>query len=261
MSVSATVSGAPRRAGVTPFYDEGHPAFSALEKLQVVASSGRPPIWFADEADEWREDNSTIPARSLQWLALALEKSPRTVRRYCELGLVLGARQTKGGHWRVTAGRRILAAVRKAIHDFERHRYTVQIPVPLEVRRMIQASQKNLPPRFDYAALKKPLRAKAILRTWDYLCRANGYDPDAMAAGRYGKDVQVDLSQRAVGAVRDLAERRPFDLLAATAVAAIRRRQGWRITRQNIARELGVSRSSLYRNISKEDIRRIIDAE
>jgi transcriptional regulator GlxA family with amidase domain len=38
---------------------------------------------------------------SLPELARRLEKSPRTIRRWCERGLVPGAYRTTGGHWRI----------------------------------------------------------------------------------------------------------------------------------------------------------------
>jgi AraC-like DNA-binding protein len=38
---------------------------------------------------------------SLPELAKRLEKSPRTIRRWCDRGLVPGAYRTPGGHWRI----------------------------------------------------------------------------------------------------------------------------------------------------------------
>ena len=63
-------------------------------------------------------------SQSLAFLALALGKSPRTVRRYCEQGIIPKEHcsRTDGGHWRVNRGEDIVTAVKKAIKDFERKR-------------------------------------------------------------------------------------------------------------------------------------------
>lgn len=47
-------------------------------------------------------------------IAPYLEKDPRTLRRWCELGLVPGARRTRGGHWRIRGADRasVLRAIR-----------------------------------------------------------------------------------------------------------------------------------------------------
>jgi hypothetical protein len=62
--------------------------------------------------------------QSLEFLALALGKSSRTVRRYCEQGIIpkKHCSRTNGGHWRVNHGKDIVTAVKKAIKDFERKR-------------------------------------------------------------------------------------------------------------------------------------------
>jgi DNA-binding transcriptional MerR regulator len=45
------------------------------------------------------------PRVTLPLLAAALGKDVRTVRRYCEQGLIPGAYRTKGGHWRFRGGK------------------------------------------------------------------------------------------------------------------------------------------------------------
>jgi len=57
---------------------------------------------------------------SLAIVALAFHKDPQTVRRWCQAGLVPGAYQTSGGHWRIKRTRQNLKLIAEGIAKFHR---------------------------------------------------------------------------------------------------------------------------------------------
>jgi hypothetical protein len=59
---------------------------------------------------------------SLDYLAYELGKTSRQIREYCKKGLVPGATQTAGGHWRITYQSDTVDKVRAAIGGFARRR-------------------------------------------------------------------------------------------------------------------------------------------
>jgi hypothetical protein len=67
-------------------------------------------------------NDQNLPDGSLQFLARLLGKSPRQVRRLCEKGFVSGAKQTKGGHWRIPPDPKLLEKVKAAIKGKTRNR-------------------------------------------------------------------------------------------------------------------------------------------
>jgi hypothetical protein len=64
--------------------------------------------------------HSSLPSGSLHRLAKKLKKSAKQVRRYCEQGLVPGAEQTSGGHWRVPCDDETVRATRRNSKGFAR---------------------------------------------------------------------------------------------------------------------------------------------
>lgn len=52
-------------------------------------------------SDLQRTNRSRLVTFRLGEIAPYLEKDPRTLRRWCEMKLVPGARRTRGGHWRI----------------------------------------------------------------------------------------------------------------------------------------------------------------
>jgi AraC-like DNA-binding protein len=88
---------------------------------------------------------------SLPEIARSLHKNPRTIRRWCEAGLVTGAFQTQGGHWRVRGESlaKVVAAAARATRGFARRRKPPVLtlsgkPVPQSALDRVERMKKNL---------------------------------------------------------------------------------------------------------------------
>ncbi len=119
MSDYPSKTGVPKELENVPYWDSAHPAFTWEDRLGIIANSGHPPLPI-EINEKVRAAFPRLHSRSLIWLAEQLGKSARTIRRYCEAGLIPGAYRSRGRHWRVTCGLKKLAKIRKSIAAFER---------------------------------------------------------------------------------------------------------------------------------------------
>lgn len=170
------------------------------------------------------------PAKSLEWLARRLNKSTRTVRRYCEIGLVPGAYRTKGGtggkgHWRVKRGWRDVKAVRRAIDEFGRASKT---------KREREADvQRNLAGRL--------------------MVRAHHANAFAWTAGAYTD--QDNKNEKRLPDDALLAAKENQRMTRLVTVAKHLAKDGGKITAKALAVLLEISRATLFRRYSSAEMR------
>lgn len=171
-----------------------------------------------------------LPVKSLQWLVDRLGKSARTVRRWCELGLIPGAVRTKGGHWRVRCSAKIVAKVRRAVDGFARRRFGAKRrrrddatadAILFEAHKLgsLKLAGRNLMPEDD--------------QSW----------PKA----------DLELDKRRLEAVSQRSDKALLQL-AVKRLAMLEREA----TATSLARELEISRATLYRRFSVSDIRKAL---
>lgn len=168
------------------------------------------------------------PAKSLEWLARRLRKTARTVRRYCENGLVPGAFRTPKGHWRVNYNLQLVEAVRRAIEKFERNSKNK----PGYVAKRANPSGRRLGKAVMDAEL-----AYALART----------------AGAYTDEderMQKKLPNWALGAAH---KKRRLTLLVA--VAKHLAKDDGIVTANALASALRISRATLFRLYSAKEMR------
>ncbi len=159
------------------------------------------------------KERSRLPRKSLQWLAQELKKSPRQVRRYCELGLVPGAYMTKGGHWRVRSGLRAVQTVLKGTSTFRRKTRT-------------PGERRHLRRRVESQALLD------VAQTAHSLRQLTGVDAKAAMVAARKRRGMVALA---------IAAKRIFDAKD-------------RLSAKSLAKEMGLSRASLYRHFTTDEI-------
>lgn len=172
-----------------------------------------------------------LPAKSLRWLAEQLGKTTRTVRRYCEAGLILGAYRTDGGHWRISSSLKTLKRVRSSIKAFERKNKQGWV-------RRHEAEQS--------AADEKTIAANVAL---DF----------ASEAGIYGAQhavMEMPLPEITKKAAKPATRSKTRLVTAAKRLANLEKL----VTASAIAKELRISRATFYRLFSVRDIRVAIRA-
>ena len=166
-----------------------------------------------------------LPAKSLRWLAAQIGKHERTVRRYCENGVVPErfAWRTTGGHWRVSSSKRAVRDVRRAMEPFARRpKETAEIR---EVQRIKQRTHV----------------ARRIALTADH----------KLPEDEAGQEELKPLS----AASKRAAEKAPgFAMLHVAARYLYSQRL--KITGKALASQLGVSRATLYRRFTATAIAR-----
>jgi hypothetical protein len=182
-----------------------------------------------------------LAPKSLVWLASLLGNSPKTIRRYCEKGIVLGAFRTEGGHWRVSLSRKNVAAVRQAIADFERSPKSnrsekeglCESNSKAHYMKALLLARNNLFPEDVEVDYERLLYGAGLPE--------NFFEPAALRPG--SEKGIVDAVEKAL----------PFTILM---VAARRlRMKGRHPTSANLAAEIGISRRSLYRRYSSHQIK------
>ena len=101
--------------------------------LNEIVGTGDSIVGFEEEAEQFKvivraaKDIQELADRhrrvgSLKYLAFILCKSERQIREYCKAGIVPGAYQTAGGHWRIDYQADTVKRVRAAIGEFARKR-------------------------------------------------------------------------------------------------------------------------------------------
>ncbi len=197
------------------------------------------------------------PAFSLQRLALLLGKSARTVKRYCEAGLMPSgaAWKTRCGHWRVSKSQTVVRHLRAALTGKTRRRekYRNESDVIDRLTRRTHlakhlhaATSNQLPEEFpspDSASCSARERAFELGVPLDELRRL----VRAACANAFAVLIPGDDTIRAAG-------ERPKQ--SALFVAARRLGMlGKGRTASALARELGIARSTFYLRHSKREIR------
>jgi hypothetical protein len=182
------------------------------------------------------ENRPFCDAGSLRLLASVLSKSERTIRRYCEAGLIPHAKRTRSGHWRINYWR------------FNRRQYIVMLN--RLSRRMRQKTEiRNSTLRMKNNVLKISDRA------W------NGYQLYLASVDKLPEDVdtkekreRLDFADNPIpGEVWRAIEidRKLALLLVGAKRLSIR---GIPATAKNLAGELGLSRAGLYRHFRPSQV-------
>lgn len=174
-----------------------------------------------------RFNKANRPAKSLKWLAAQIGKSTRTVREYCKAGVVPEkfAWRTAGGHWRVSSSKRAVRAVRRAMESFARR------------------PKKNKEAREVQRIIKKTHVARRVALTADH----------KLPEDEAHLETLEPLSVRAKGA----AETDPRGAMLRVAARYLYR-QSTKMTREALAEQLGVSRMTLFKRYTAEQIRKAI---
>lgn len=215
-----------------------HPGYTSEEARVFVSSIGRPPLPLTrQEIEEDRLHRPRTNYRSIKWLAMKLGKSLRTVRRYCEHGIIPNAKRSKGetGHWRVSSSRKTVALVRRAIRDFERNRSWSD---------------------------RRPGTAPA-LQAWNLNAALEHVDPLA-AAGWASKprheakdydDVITSFTSRKKSLLA--AVENEFRAALVTAVCSLKEKES-SITISQIAKQMSIPRSTFYRKYPAQEIKALV---
>lgn len=237
----AAASVAPMSAcAVDPLELIEHPELDPLGALKVIAGQGVPWNALPLPSERTGESLATIlfrqtrqrpkskrPAKSLKWLAAQLGKHERTVRRYCESGVVPEkfAWRTSGGHWRVSSSKQAVFAVRRAMEPFERR--PKKTKADRDVQRIIKRT--HIARRVALTALHKLPEDEAHLERLE------------------------PLSDGAKGA----AETVPGSSMLHVAIRYLYL-QGIEVTGRALAGQLGFSRATLYRRYPAAEIERAV---
>ncbi|MEI6033936.1 MAG: helix-turn-helix domain-containing protein [Verrucomicrobiae bacterium] len=178
---------------------------------------------------------------TLKNLALQLGKSERTVRRWCDRGLIPGAHRTKGGHWRIPKEAiRRYDEIAKSAESFSRTAWEKRwasgygrteserrMGWPLSLR--VSAALKDL----TYADI-------ATLDPEDDRYREFFTEPGVLHITA-GEKLVAELGREDIGLLLAVAARE----LTST---------GQSVSASNLAKELGISRSHLYRQASQNQL-------
>lgn len=124
-------------------------------EVAVVSDSSFGFHGFEEEDREWDElvtlakkANAKLDkkrrAGSIEFLAEKLAKTSRQVREYCKKGLVPGAYQTKGGHWRVRYEDDTVDRVRDAVGGSSRRRSEAWL-----IKRLRKWAETDAPPSWE----------------------------------------------------------------------------------------------------------------
>lgn len=194
-------------------------------RLAAANLLGRAPI---QKKSKWERDTGrTKPSKSLAWLARALKKDKRTIRRYCERGLIPGAYRTTGNHWRVkqTNKRKVLIQVRQAISSFSRKRKT----------------------------LSEERKAQRLENLNDRIWKAHVAN---LLAGRYAlKGNFESLPEASQRQIKSGVEKETNQILLNVAALRISDR-GEAATQEELANELGITKYRLLRIFPRRSLKR-----
>jgi AcrR family transcriptional regulator len=185
-------------------------------------------------------------------IARKLNKHPRTIRRWCELGLIPGAYRTKGGHWRIRRFRiHEQLRVSECIEKFARHRGSFP--------------EDYLPP-FDKELLEwlKDGGQKRYKRATRLLLATHGLSNETFLTERLTDEQSRILDHTPIDTAITPEMRRagklPHSDLHVAARAILSRSASGKVTARALAAELKVSRMTLYRKpYGKDALRAVIN--
>jgi hypothetical protein len=195
---------------------------------------GYSPARTEDERQE-RIDDTITSDDSLKWAALHYGKDPRTIRAWCEKGFFPSAYRTPGRHWRIP-----FRAIREAENRLD----------------AFARAPKTLRGSKEWAQLRQ--RLKNIPKGVRAACEVYAAVQDLATTEFRAKRVKVS-----VGAVDGMLLAHETGILPWLRLRLAARRllagePTKRITRQMLARELGMSVAGLYRQYGADPIRRAI---
>jgi len=178
---------------------------------------------------------------TLKKLALQLGKSERTVRRWCDRGLVPGAYRTKGGHWRIPkeAVRRF-DEIDKNASAFSRTAWDKRWASGYGLTESDRRMGWPLSLRVTAALEALTYADIATLVPEDDRYREFFTEPGVVHITA-GEELVANLGRENIGLLLAVAARE----LAST---------GQSVSASNLAKELGISRSHLYRKATQNQI-------
>jgi transposase len=193
---------------------------------------------------------------STQRIAKNLGKSLRTVRRWCELGLIPGAyRKRGGGHWRVRRFRiQEALEVEKRVKGFSRRRSPVPMPFSEDTQRMIREEMQ----------WQSNGGRKKLNEATDLLLAMHGFSKETLAKEKKTAEQKrilddTPLSMALAPRIWRAAEERHSILHVAATKILARSHTGKGLNARALAKELKVSRMTLYRKFGKDRIRSTIN--
>jgi hypothetical protein len=190
---------------------------------------------------------------SLLTLAKGLGKNQRSIRRWCELGIIPGAYRSKGGHWRV-----------------RRFKLREQLKVIERVKKF--ARVRSSLPKNNQILFDKEAWQWLADGGWEKLTKAN-----ALLLSAYGLDHQTSLTEKLPNDLRRLLCDTPIhkaisqkmfsaaqlgqaDLHKAARLILSRSPSGNALSAKALARELKMSRATLYRKFLAKDIQAALES-
>ncbi len=185
---------------------------------------------------------------SLLRLARDLGKNQRTIRRWCDLGLVTGAYRKRGaGHWRVRRWNlRVRMQIEASVAEFARRR----TPLKASEAKLLKTVAQVFSP--------------ASLRRDDLLLASHGLNRKTLFTERLTDEQELVFWQTPIeGAITPRicrAADMPHSVLHVAAKMMLARDpSGKTLTAANLARELKLSRATLYRHFAPEKIRQALE--
>lgn len=208
-----------------------------------VAFKGRRELYNHVKEHGWLNSITREPAHwgALKLMALSLQKDEKTVTRYCERGLIPFASRTSGGHWRI------------AYSKFTREKYHQMLSVLLPQMRKKTAVRRINKERL--VQVDKWVKQAWIAFSAELLSGRNERDwlfpeeVDALRKISPGEEIHVGPEWlRASDAAY---------LTKTLLLLAVRRLQRKKLTPTNgrVAKEIGISRATLYRRYSAEELK------
>lgn len=217
-------------------------SFDAMERMIQTTLSKlgfRAPATRQERRQKLEEkaELGDIPEGGLVFIALARQKDLKTVRRWCKQGLVPGAYQTPGGHWRV---------------PFE----SVYLPMPLvdKVARAPRSLMGNERTKQLLKAMNFVLLEMGVLNVGKRRDKLLGNDSAGFA----------DKTRKAIRAIKDVKEFKAARLYLAAQQAQfqqLKTRKVKRLTAGMLAKQLSISRATLYRQHTRAEIARAIGVD
>lgn len=188
-----------------------------------------------------------------QTIAKTLNKHPRTIRRWCELGIIPGAYRKHGnGHWRIRRfNLRELFKVIERLKKFAR----VRAPFPKGDRPLFD---KELFQMLADGGQERHTRASRLLLA------THGLSEETLSRERLTSDQKRILDNtplhRAITPNMREAARLPYsDLHIAAQKMLARSPSGKGLTVRSLARELKTSRMTLYRKHGQKKLRGVLN--
>lgn len=182
--------------------------------------------------------------RAISGIAADWGVSQRTVRRWCERGLLPGAYRTKGGHWRIRKNARISFQLLSSL----KHTRGIRC-APLATRERFESPGFQLALQFSLAAHLERLGLPMSAADDREIIRA---DPEL-----HRLLWDVPLSKFTLPQAKQAVVHRPDETRLFVAAKEIEN-DGGPLNATAIAKRLGVSRATLYRHFTADEIQRAI---